>query len=98
MSEHLRSAPTKVRAGRPNRMRIARFAALLITKLARLLGVLCLCVGLFFAISAYAVKEHRTLYVVTAAWVVVMGMGLLLTRPVRIEQITRLRNLVGRRE
>jgi uncharacterized membrane protein HdeD (DUF308 family) len=64
--------------------------------LGRLFGVLCLIGGIFFLISAYAVKENRPLNAVLGFCIIVMGIAFLITKSVRTDQIARMRRLMGR--
>lgn len=66
--------------------------------LARLFGVLCVIVGIVFLVSAYAIKENRALDAVVGVCIVAIGVAFLLAKSVRVEQLARMRCLMGRGE
>lgn len=66
--------------------------------MARLFGVLCVGVGAVFLISAYTIKENRTLDAIAGVCILAIGVAFLLAKSVRVEQIARMRRFMGREE
>jgi drug/metabolite transporter (DMT)-like permease len=64
--------------------------------LARFFGVAAIFAGIAFLVSAYAIKEHRSLNIVVGFTAIVMGIAFLVTKSVNAEQLARIRRRMGR--
>ena len=79
-------------------MRLERSLLKAINVLARLFGALCVCVGMFFLVSAYAVRENRAINAVVGACIVAMGVAFLRAKSVSVEQLAQLKRSIGRND
>jgi hypothetical protein len=64
----------------------------------RLFGALALLVGIVSLGCAYVFTEDRGTRVVAGIFLVAMGVAVFLAKPITVEQITRMRQRMGRTE
>ncbi len=79
-------------------MRIARTFLAVFNGLALLFGVLCVLAGFAFLASAYAIKENRLLNGLVGVGVLALGIAVFTAKCLRIEQVEKLRRLMGRED
>ena len=59
--------------------------------LIRGVGVFAIAVGLFFLLSAYAVRDNRILDALVGVCVILMGLAILVAKPVTSKHLERIR-------
>ena len=77
-------------------MKLGRAFLTAFNVLARLFGSLAILAGIVFLVSAYAIKENRSLDVVLGLFALAMGIAVFLAKPIDAEQLARMRRRIGR--
>jgi uncharacterized membrane protein HdeD (DUF308 family) len=77
-------------------MKLGRAFLTAFNVLARLFGSLAILAGIVFLVSAYAIKENRSLDVVLGLFALAMGIAVFLAKPIDAEQLSRMRRRMGR--